>query len=119
MISALRGIFFISLTLIFYLSLVPASELVYFNSLSFIGDKISHVVIFFYISLLGMFCNFKIKYYILMAIIFSFGLTIEIVHYFHPFRYFEWTDLLANFLGIILARAAYYSFKKNLKTLLN
>ncbi len=119
MIIVLRGIFFISLTLIFYLSLVPASEMEFFNALSFIEDKISHGVIFFYISILGMFCDFKIKYYIFMAIIFSFGLTIEIVHYFHPFRYFEWADLLANFFGIILARATYYSLQKNLKTLLN
>ena len=112
MILALRGTFFISITLIFYLSLIPASELEFFNALSFIGDKISHGIIFFYIALLGMFCNFKIKNHILIAIIFSFGLTIEIVHYFHPFRYFELADLLANFLGIILARLIYYSLKK-------
>ena len=112
MILALRGTFFISIILIFYLSLIPASELEFFNALSFIGDKISHGIIFFYIALLGMFCNFKIKNHILIAIIFSFGLTIEIVHYFHPFRYFELADLLANFLGIILARLIYYSLKK-------
>ena len=112
MILALRGSFFVSIILIFYLSLIPASELEFFNALSFIGDKISHVVIFFYIALLGMFCNFKIKNYILMAIIFSFGLTIEIIHYFHPYRYFEWADLLANFLGIILARIIFKTFQK-------
>ena len=112
MIFTLRSTFFLSLILIFYLSLVPATDLDLFNALSFIGDKISHAIMFFYISLLGMFCNFKIKYYILMAIIFAFGLTIEIVHYFHPFRYFEWTDLLANFLGITLAIVIYKSLKK-------
>ena len=112
MTLALRGAFFISIILIFYLSLVPASELEFFNALSFIGDKISHGVIFFYISILGMFCDFKIKYHIFMAIIFSFGLTIEIIHYFHPYRYFEWSDLLANSIGIILARLIYYSFQK-------
>mgnify|MGYP001196345506 CR=1 FL=1 len=112
MTQALRGIFFISLILIFCISLVPPSELDYFNALSFLGDKISHSVIFFYISLLGMFCNLKIKYLSFMAIIFSFGLTIEVIHYFHPFRYFEWTDLLANFIGIILARAIYYVLQK-------
>ena len=112
MTLALRGIFFISLILIFCLSLVPASELKYFNALSFLGDKISHAVIFFYISLLGMFCNLKIKNQILMVIIFSFGLTIEIVHYFHPYRYFEWADLLANFLGIILAGAIHKTLQK-------
>ena len=109
---ALRGTFFISIILIFYLSLIPASELELFNALTFIGDKISHGVIFFYISILGMFCDFKIKYYIFMAIIFSFGLTIEIVHYFHPNRYFEWVDLLANSFGIFVARLIYYSLQK-------
>ena len=112
MILVIRGTFFLSIILIFYLSLIPASELEFFNALSFIGDKISHGVIFFYISILGMFCDFKIKYYIFMAIIFSFGLTIEIVHYFHPYRYFEWADLLANFLGIILAGAIHKTLQK-------
>ena len=112
MITVLRGIFFISLTLIFYLSLIPASELEFFSALSSIGDKISHGVIFFYLSMLGMFCNFTIRNQILMVIIFSFGLTIEIVHYFHPYRYFEWADLLANFLGIILARAMHKTIQK-------
>ena len=112
MTLVLRGIFFISLILIFCLSLVPASELEYFYPLPFLGDKISHAVIFFYISLLGMFCNLKIKNHILMAIIFSFGLTIEIIHYFHPYRYFEWADLLANFIGIILASAIYKTLQK-------
>ena len=113
MILVVRGMFFISIILIFYLSLIPASELNFFNTLSFIGDKISHAIVFFYISLLGMFCNFKIKHYIFMFVVFSFGLTIEIVHYFHPYRYFEWTDLLANFFGIIFSRAAYYLLQKN------
>ena len=112
MTLALRVAFFISIIFIFYLSLIPASELEFYNALSFIGDKILHGVIFVYISILGMFCDFKIKYYIFMAIIFSFGLTIEIVHYFHPYRYFEWADLLANFLGIILARTIYKTIEK-------
>ena len=112
MILVARGTFFLSIILIFYLSVIPASELEFFNALSFIGDKVSHGIIFFYIAILGMFCNFKIKNQILMAIIFSFGLTIEIIHYFHPYRYFEGADLLANLLGIILARVIYYSLKK-------
>ena len=112
MILVARGTFFLSIILIFYLSLIPASELELFNALSFFGDKVSHGVIFFYSAVLGIFCNFKIKNHILMAIIFSFGLTIEIIHYFHPYRYFEWTDLLANLLGIILARAIYYAVQK-------
>ena len=112
MILVIRGTFFLSIILIFYLSLIPASELKFFSALSFIGDKISHGVIFFYLAILGMFSNFKINNQILMVIIFSFGLTIEIVHYFHPYRYFEWADLLANFLGIILAGAIHKTLQK-------
>ena len=52
MILVVRGTFFISIILIFYLSLIPASELEFFNALSFIGDKILHGVIFFYISII-------------------------------------------------------------------
>ena len=112
MILVARGTFFLSIILIFYLSLIPASELELFNALSFIEDKVSHGVIFFYIAILGMFCNFKIKNHILMAIIFSFGLTIEIIHYFHPYRYFEWADLLANFIGIIIGLTIYKTLQK-------
>ena len=112
MILVIRGTFFLSIILIFYLSLIPASELEFFSALSFIEDKIAHGVIFFYLAILGMFCNFKINNQILMVIIFSFGLTIEIVHYFHPYRYFEWADLLANFLGIILAGAIHKTLQK-------
>ena len=108
----LRGTFFLSLVLIFYLSLVSFKNLDLFNALTLMGDKILHTVIFFYLSLLGMFCNFKIKYYVLMATIFTFGLTIEIIHYFHPYRYFEWADLSANLFGIFLARLIYYLLQK-------
>ena len=68
MMLVIRGTFFLSIILIFYLSLIPASELKFFNALSFIGDKISHGVIFFYLAMLGMFCNFKIKLYIVSNI---------------------------------------------------
>ena len=112
MMLVIRGTFFLSIILIFYLSLIPASELEFFSALSLIGDKISHGVIVFDLAILGLFLNFKINNQILMVIIFSFGLTIEIVHYFHPYRYFEWADLLANFLGIILAGAIHKTLQK-------
>ena len=113
MIAVFRVTFFLSIILIFYLSLLPASKLSYFSALSFVGDKISHSIIFFYISILGMLCNLKIKNMYLLFLIFLFGLLIEIIHYFHPNRYFEFEDLLANLLGIILARIIYFLLKKS------
>lgn len=112
MIIFFRAIFFLSIILIFYLSLLPASQLAFFSALSFIGDKVSHSIIFFYISILGMFCNFKINNLNLLFLVFSFGLLIEVIHYYHPSRYFEFADLLANFLGIFLARIIYFLLKK-------
>jgi glycopeptide antibiotics resistance protein len=35
--------------------------------------------------------------------IFSFGLVIEIIHFYHPYRLFEIPDLIANLIGILLA----------------
>jgi glycopeptide antibiotics resistance protein len=35
--------------------------------------------------------------------IFSFGLTIEVIHYYHPYRFFEIADLIANLIGILAA----------------
>jgi len=35
--------------------------------------------------------------------IFIFGLIIELIHYFHPYRYFEYFDLLANLIGVTIA----------------
>ena len=40
MMLVIRGTFYLSIILIFYLSLIPASELEFFSALSFIGDKI-------------------------------------------------------------------------------
>ena len=65
-----------------------------FNAPSF-GDKISHGVIFLYINYSNVFCDFKIN------TIFSqlyFKLTIDFPNY--PLH------LLANFLGIILAKTS-------------
>ena len=100
-------IFFLSLALIMYLSLVPASSIPNIAALNFITDKGIHFLIFLYLSYLGLLCNFKISTNVLLVSIFSFGLSIEIIHFYHPYRYFEIFDLIANLCGILLAFAIY------------
>ena len=100
-------IFFFSLALIMYLSVVPASSIPNIAALSFITDKGIHFLIFLYLSYLGLLCNFKISKNVLLVSIFSFGLIIEIIHFYHPYRYFEIFDLIANLFGILLALAIY------------
>ena len=100
-------IFFLSLALILYLSLVPASSIPNIAALNFIIDKGIHFLIFLYLSYLGLLCNFKISKNAVLASIFICGLIIEIIHFYHPYRYFEIFDLIANLCGILLALVIY------------
>ena len=80
-----RSIFFLSLLIVFYLSIVPASDIPNIAALDFLSDKLIHALIF------------------LLIMIFSFGFTIEVIHYYHPYRFFEIADLIANLIGILAA----------------
>ena len=99
----LRFIFFISLSLVFYLSLLPASEIPNLAMLSEIFDKLIHVLIYFSLGYLALYCAFKISKHLIIFYVFNFGLIIEIIHFFHPYRYFQFLDLLANLIGVTIA----------------
>ena len=96
-------IFFLSIFVIFYFSVVPASDIPNIAALNFLTDKAIHFLIFLYLSSIGLLSRFKLSNIYLLLAIFSFGLLIEIIHFYHPYRYFEFADLAANSLGILLA----------------
>ena len=96
-------IFFLSIFVIFYFSVVPASSIPNIAALSFLTDKAIHFLIFLYLSSIGLLSRFKFSNIYLLIAIFIFGLIIEIIHFYHPYRYFELADLAANSLGILLA----------------
>ena len=95
--------FFLSLLLVMYFSAVPASSIPNIAALSFLIDKMIHALIFLYLSFIGLNCYFNISKLLLLGMIFSFGLVIEIIHFYHPYRFFEIPDLIANLIGILLA----------------
>ena len=95
--------FFLSLLLVMYFSAVPASSIPNIAALSFLTDKMIHALVFLYLSFIGLNCYFDISKLLLLAMIFSFGLVIEIIHFYHPYRFFEIPDLIANLIGILLA----------------
>ena len=101
--KAYKLIFFLSIFVIFGFSVVPASDIPNIAALSFLTDKAIHFLIFLYLSSLGILSRFKLSNLYLLLAIFSFGLLIEIIHFYHPYRYFELADLAANSLGILLA----------------
>jgi glycopeptide antibiotics resistance protein len=98
-----RIIFFLSLLLIFYFSVVPASSIPNIAALSFVSDKIIHALIFLYLSYVGLNSYFNLPKLLLLGLIFIFGLAIEIIHFYHPYRFFEVADLISNLSGILLA----------------
>jgi len=98
-----RIIFFFSLLLIFYFSVVPASSIPNIAALSFVSDKIIHALIFLYLSYVGLNSYFNLPKLLLLGLIFIFGLAIEIIHFYHPYRFFEVADLISNLSGILLA----------------
>ena len=101
--KAYKLIFFLSIFVIFGFSVVPASDIPNIAALSFLTDKAIHFLIFLYLSSIGLLSRFKLSNIYLLLAIFSFGLFIEIIHFYHPYRYFEFADLAANSLGILLA----------------
>ena len=86
-----------------YFSAVPASSIPNIAALSFLTDKMIHALIFLYLSFVGLNFYFDISKLMLLGMIFSFGLVIEIIHFYHPYRFFEIPDLIANLIGILLA----------------
>ena len=98
-----RLIFYFSLLIVFILSTLNANDIPRFNSLSMLSDKLVHLSIYAYLSFVGFTCKFKISNLILAIYIFLFGAFIELIHYFHPNRYFEYFDLLANLFGVTIA----------------
>ena len=97
-----RLTFFLSLLIVFNLSIVPAA-IPNIAALNFLSDKLIHGLIFLFISFVGLKCHFNISKTFLLIMIFSFGFMIEVIHYYHPYRFFEIADLIANLIGILAA----------------
>tara|TARA_B100001109_G_scaffold131975_1_gene107328 strand:- start:88 stop:423 length:336 start_codon:yes stop_codon:yes gene_type:complete len=102
-----RLVFFSSLVAVFILSIVNANEIPRINALGFVTDKVIHFIIYLYLALIGLMCSFKIRKIVLIFYVFLFGFFIEIIHIFHPNRFFEYFDLLANLIGVTIALQIY------------
>lgn len=84
------------------------------GSLSFVGiDKLGHLVVFGLLGIAWARClrppvwTFPRRLLAATLLTTSFGLLDELHQFTNPERSFEWTDLAADFLGALLASAAY------------
>ena len=111
-VSWIRLILLASLIIVLILSLVSASSIPNFATFAYLTDKLIHGIIYFYLAMLIFFSKLEISIIKALTLLFIFGLFIEIIHYYHPYRYFELGDLLANFVGVFMC---YLIIKKDNK----
>ena len=114
MIKFLKFVFHISVLFLIIISLYPGSLIGYllYDDLGQqpdliknpFGTTINHFISYFYVTILGLLAylrdkNFKKLGYVL----FSLSLILEIIQYAVPNRAFQLNDLVANFLGVLVA----------------
>jgi len=78
-----------------------------------LSDKLLHFGCFFYLTAVTWFSRIMHKEFLLYAIVLAYGILIEIVQIYIPYRSFEFLDIFADFVGI-LAGSLFINFFKDL-----
>ena len=105
--------YYFSLIILFILYIFPGSLIGYFLYGNLgqqpdlisnpIGTSINHLISFIYLSFLAFIARVKERKYInSFQFLFFTSILLEILHYFIPNRAFEYYDLFANCIGVIL-----------------
>jgi len=122
--SSLKYLFYFSFITLIVIYLFPGSLIGYilygnlgrqpdFISNPF-GTSINHLIFFFYLSILSfIFRNKQKKFINSFSFLFLISIILELSHYFIPNRAFEFNDIYANSLGVLLAYLILKLVKKN------
>ena len=113
-LKLIKYLYYFSLIALFILYLFPGSLIGYllYGDLGKqpdlipnpIGTSINHALAFFYLSILGLISYMRDKSFNQTAIfLISLSIILELSHYFIPNRSFEFLDLFANLLGVLIA----------------
>ena len=97
-ITVFRVGLFVSLVVITFLAVTPLE----YTPVAGVNDKISHIAAFFVLALLADFSfpDTKLNHTKILFLLF-YGLSIEFIQYFIPYREFSFLDLIADAGGII------------------
>lgn len=97
-IACLRIVLLIALVVITYLAVTPPQ----YTHAAHLNDKLQHFAAFYALALLMDF-SFPARRFDKMKLGFllSYGLAIEMIQYFIPYRTFSWLDFAADTLGIM------------------
>ncbi len=96
-------LFYISLMGAFILSVLPSSP----PGLEKVWDKANHALAFIVIAYLG-FVAYRDSLVRLSLLVMLFGISIEVVQSFVPWREFSFLDMLADFIGILLGLILFF-----------
>ena len=121
--STLKYLFYFSFIILLILYLFPGSLIGYFLYGNLgkqpdlitnpIGTSINHLIFFFILSIFGFIFRSKQKKFInSFSFLFLLSIFLELSHFFIPNRAFEFNDLYANSLGVLLAFLIFKFFKK-------
>ena len=122
--SSIKYLFYFSFIILIVIYLFPGSLIGYilygnlgrqpdFISNPF-GASINHLIFFFYLSILGFMFRSNQKNFInSFSFLLIISIILELLHYFIPNRAFEYNDLYANILGVLLAYLILKLVKKN------
>jgi len=84
------------------------------------NDKLNHIFAFFVLSLLADFSFPENKFFpAIFLLLMSYGLGIEIIQHFLPYRMFSLLDVTADAVGIILFKGAMPLLKKGTNAIFN
>ena len=127
-LKMIKYLYYFSLVALFTLYLFPGSLIGYLLYGDFgkqpdfipnpIGTSINHALAFFYLSIIGLISCLREKSFqkIIFFLIFA-SIVLELSHYFVPNRSFQFLDLFANLLGVMLAICIIIFYKKYKRTL--
>ena len=112
-LKLIKYLYYFSLITLFILYLFPGSLIGYFlygdlgkqpNIVDNpIGTSINHFFYFMYLTILAVICNLKQdQVFTNFYFIFSISIFLEVSHYIIPNRAFEYYDLLANVVGVLI-----------------
>ena len=127
MLVFLKSIFHVTIIALIILSLYPGSllGLIFFSDPGLqptliknpFGSTINHFIAYLYASCMGFFLYFKNKKFInLVYLMFFLSVVLECFHLIIPNRSFQFSDLIGNILGVLMAYfiiKIYLSFKKS------
>jgi len=101
----------ISITiLIVILSLINITQTIAISS----SDKVQHAIAYFTLSFFWLLAlkDFKVKKVIILIACIALGIVLECIQGLTPHRFFEYLDMLANTVGVILGYFAFITFVK-------